>query len=302
MLGIKLVDVESDNFKINTKALEKSIKTVEQHGIIVAIVGIAGETETGLVENIQELAKIAKEHDIYFHVDAAYGGPFILSRASNVFKGISQADSITVDPHKMLYTPYPAGAIILKNKEDHYLISKFHEVNYLRNVVPRVLGSMTSAGVISTWATIKLFGAEGIASLLNHTLDLVDYAYKRSQESEVLEPMYKPELNTLLIKISDEFKDTCTKAGLTNEQINEKIMGNEAKGVKSMEDEVYNRMVPKDTYIAINSNTDHDSKRKFVFPVFRFLATHPYTSSENVEEAITFLETTLRERMGLAKK
>ena len=90
----------------------------------MAIVGLAGETETGMIDDLHGLADVAKKNGVYFHVDAAYGGPFILSRVGHLLQDINQADSITVDPHKLLYTPYQAGAILFKDKRNHMLIEK----------------------------------------------------------------------------------------------------------------------------------------------------------------------------------
>lgn len=291
ILGIRLITVGSDNFKINLKGLESKINNIKEgNGLVIAVVGIAGETETGMVEDLQGLAEIAKKNNTFFHVDAAYGGPFVLSRAGGVFKGISEADSITVDPHKMLYTPYPAGALILKDKNDHFLISRDHQVNYLRNVVPRVIGSMSSAGVISTWATLKLFGAEGITSLLDHTLDLVDFAYKRASKSKVLRPLYEPELNTLLMGLTKEFKDGWRSKGLSDQQIDKEVI--------LMETEVFDRMNPGDNYIAINTNTDEDPDTKYKFSVFRYIGVHPYTTEKDVEASISGLESVLTQRLS----
>lgn len=291
ILGLRLITVESDYFKIDLKDLKTKIKNVgEGNGLVVAIIGTAGETETGMIEDLQGLAQITKESGTFFHVDAAYGGPFMLSRAGGLFAGISEADSITVDPHKMLYTPYPAGCILLKDRQDHFLISREHTVRYLRNVVPRVEGSMGSAGVISTWTTIKLLGAEGIASLLNHTLDLVDFAYEKISKSETFRPLYKPELNTLLIGLKDNFKNEWRSKGLTDDQID--------KEIRDMEDEDFGRMAPGDSYVAINSATDLDKTTNFKFSVFRYLGTHPFTTTADVEVILSNLEITLRKRLA----
>jgi glutamate/tyrosine decarboxylase-like PLP-dependent enzyme len=299
MLGLQLITVKSRNFKVDLHDLDEKVWKVKMNnGLPVAIIGIAGETETGMVEDLQGIAKIAKEYGVFFHVDAAYGGPFILSRKGDLFAGIAEADSITVDPHKMLYTPYPAGAILFKNKEDHFFISKVHEARYLRDLTPRVVGSMSSAGAISTWATIKLFGAEGIKSMLNHTLDLADVAFNRVCQSKVLRPLYKPELNTLLMGLTMEFKEKLRAKGLTDEAVSDNIVGNRDKNIVGIEEEVYGRMKPGDSYIAINSKTDLDPITNYKFPAFRYIGMHPYTTTEDVEKAISDLEKTLETRMA----
>ena len=131
--GLRLVAIPSmggeenatpaDNFKMSPHMLECGIERIRNAGgEVVAIVGLAGETETGMVEDLDVLADIAERHRVFLHVDAAYGGPFVLSREKGRFEGIERADSITVDPHKMLYTPYPAGAVLFQEKKDHDLL------------------------------------------------------------------------------------------------------------------------------------------------------------------------------------
>jgi glutamate/tyrosine decarboxylase-like PLP-dependent enzyme len=73
--------------------------------LIIAIIGIAGATETGSIDNLSQISSIARQHNIHFHVDAAWGGPLIFSREHcSKLSGIEQADSITIDGHKQLYT------------------------------------------------------------------------------------------------------------------------------------------------------------------------------------------------------
>lgn len=270
MLGLRLLEVADEGFKIDIDSLKSKAEAISKVGGKVAvIIGIAGETETGMVEDLNKLADVAQKYNAFFHVDAAYGGPYVLSQAKNRFIGINKADSITIDPHKMLYTPYSAGCVLFKNESDHLLISKVQNTRYLRNVVARVEGSMGSGGVIATWATKELLGIKGISALLDHNLKLADFAYKRTDNSEILRPIFKPELNTILIGLNE-------KLHLSVEEQNA-IM----EKVESISEEI---KPGKTIYISRNEKID-DGK-----DALRFLANHPYTTEENVEEIITFLE------------
>lgn len=271
MLGLRLVTIpDNGNFKIDVTALESRAGSIQKAGgKIAAIIGIAGETETGMVEDLNKIADVAKKHGAFFHVDAAYGGPYVLSDEKDRFKGIDRADSITVDPHKMLYAPYMAGCVVFKEEEDHLLISKVHETRYLRNVVARVEGTMGSAGVIATWATKELLGNKGIATLLNHNLDLADFAYRRTSESEILRPIFKPELNTLLIGFKENL-------GLSLEKYNSIMAGIE---------EITEDIKPGKT-MYVSRNTEIENGKD----ALRFLANHPYTTEQNVDQIMTFLE------------
>lgn len=287
ILGMSLVRLPVNSFKTDTHKLAETLANMSEKRLsqISAIVAVAGETETGLVDDLNAIADIAERHGIYLHVDAAYGGPFVLSKVASLFHGIDRADSITVDPHKMLYTPYTAGAVLFKDKRKHALIQQ--SARYLsprsnegvlgdpnnRNFgfAGRLEGSMSSSGVISTWATIKLFGKEGFAALLNHTLDITGYAYSRVLDSDYLKPIHQPELNTLLIGL-DVGQD------LANDKYNELLAV------------IQKRVDESDVggYISINGEVDKGRS------CFRYVGMHPFTTTEHVEAVICAIETEVK--------
>lgn len=83
----------------------------------VCVIGTAGTTNTGAIDNLQGIAAIAVEFNLWFHCDAAFGGFFnITSRGKKVLKGIHLADSITVDAHKSLFMPMGISAILVKKR------------------------------------------------------------------------------------------------------------------------------------------------------------------------------------------
>lgn len=282
-LGLRFVPVAMEGYKTNPRSMQEAIDRVRRvGGEIAAMVGIAGETETAEVDDLDALANVAERNGVYFHVDAAYGGPFILSRARDKFKGISRADSITYDPHKMLYTPYSAGIILFKDYRRHMLIEKGMRENarYLlkqdvrdgkvdrnkeRNFgMSRVEGSMGSGGVIATYATIKLLEKDGIAALLDHTLDLAQFAYTRVGESKVLRPLHYPDLNTLLVGL----KEGLVPKGAYNQVVELAQKRADIRGY----------------YVSTNDEVDHGRS------AFRFVPTHPFTTVKDVDEVVSALE------------
>ena len=98
------------------------------------VIGTAGTTNTGAIDPLDALAKICKEEKLWFHIDAAYGGAAILSKnGKKILKGISKADSITVDPHKWFFQPYEMGCLLVRNNKN--LRGTFTEKpEYLRDV------------------------------------------------------------------------------------------------------------------------------------------------------------------------
>ncbi len=275
-------------YKTDLGETQKAIWKINRKGEqVLAIVGLAGETETAEVDDIDGLAEIAKKTNIFLHIDAAYGGPFIMSKQGNLFKGINRADSITVDPHKMLYVPYEAGAVLFKNKRDHALIQK--SARYLQpednkgllgnpedrnfGFAARVEGSMGAGGVMATWATEKLLGKDGFKALLDHTLELTEYCYGRVKASEYLRPLHVPELNTLLIGLSKSISLSKNEYGLMVREVQQAV------------DQKFGY------YVSTNDDVDEGKS------AFRFVAMHPWTEKDDVEALVGYLEQEIEARL-----
>ena len=114
--NIVYVEMNSSN-RINTDDLEKKIRQCRKDKIMVlAVVGIAGATETGIIDPLEDIAEITQKYKVHFHVDAAWGGALIFSRKhSHLLKGIENADSITLCGHKQLYLPQGISVCLLKD-------------------------------------------------------------------------------------------------------------------------------------------------------------------------------------------
>jgi aromatic-L-amino-acid/L-tryptophan decarboxylase len=106
-----------DAFRVRIDALEEAIARDKASGVRPAcIVAMAGSTNTGAVDDLAALHRIARREGMWLHADAAYGGGMLLSRRSpGVLAGLAQADSITIDPHKWFYAPVDAGAVLVRD-------------------------------------------------------------------------------------------------------------------------------------------------------------------------------------------
>eukprot|EP00434_Breviolum_minutum_P027014 symbB.v1.2.023886.t1/scaffold2222.1/size85392/2 len=126
LLGLgseNLIQVETDDaFRVNVAEMRRVAKNLEKNFKVIAIVGIAGATETGSVDDLNALADLAASLDAHFHVDAAWG--FGLALTSTALHGIERADTVTVDGHKLLYTPMGCGTLLIRDPCDPHRISK----------------------------------------------------------------------------------------------------------------------------------------------------------------------------------
>lgn len=127
---------QDDIFRIDLMELEKTIKADLAAGLKPAcIIGIGGSTNTGSIDKLDKLAELSRRYGCWFHVDAAYGGAVILSEMYGpMLRGIDEADSITVDPHKWFYMPFAAGGILVR--EGDFLRKSFlvHPEYYMEKV------------------------------------------------------------------------------------------------------------------------------------------------------------------------
>jgi aromatic-L-amino-acid/L-tryptophan decarboxylase len=103
--------------RMRTDALRKRIEADLSEGLRpFCVVGSAGTVNTGVVDPLAEIASVANEFGLWFHVDGAYGAPGVLDeRKKNLFAGMERADSVSLDPHKWLYVPVDAGCLLFRD-------------------------------------------------------------------------------------------------------------------------------------------------------------------------------------------
>ena len=109
-------------FKVRTELLPEYLENAKNDGFhVIAVIGCACSTVTGSYDNLEALAAFCKQHRLWFHVDGAHGGGVVFSKKYKALaKGISKADSITIDFHKMLMTPALNTALLFKNGKNAY--------------------------------------------------------------------------------------------------------------------------------------------------------------------------------------
>ena len=203
MLNLRIVEAKlDDNYKIDVESLREAISDKT-----VAIVAIAGTTELGLIDPIEEISKIAHENNIYFHVDAAFGGfsiPFLkrIGYDLPVFDfSLEGVCSITVDPHKMGLAPIPAGGIIFRCEE--YLDVMAVDSPYLTvKTQSTIVGTRLGASSAATYAIMKYFGKEGYSEIAKELMDNTAFFAEGLKEIGY-EIVCEPELNIVAFNHPD---------------------------------------------------------------------------------------------------
>lgn len=132
VIDVDVLLIESEE-RLEGVQLQKTINTLTEHQRkrLFAVVATGGTTNAGIVDDLKGIAQVCENEKIWFHIDAAYGGGALAADSvRHLFNGIEQADSVTIDPHKWLFSPYDCGAVIYKKPE---LAKKAHaqEGSYL---------------------------------------------------------------------------------------------------------------------------------------------------------------------------
>ncbi len=205
-----------DEHKICADSFKKQVEQDKAIGLRpFLLVASAGTTDIGIIDPLDELADICEVHDLWFHVDAAYGGFFILlDELKNRFKGIERSDSIVLDPHKGLFLPYGLGTVLVKDKTHMQNAFRF-EANYMQDA--NEFMDETSPAAVSPeltkhfrgmrmWLPLQLHGLAPFKHCLKEKVLLTRYFYERIKE-EGFEVGNYPELSVMTYRFVPEYGD-----------------------------------------------------------------------------------------------
>ena len=210
-------------FRIRTDALEEAVARDRKDGWTPFLVaGSAGTTGTGAVDDLRALARIAREQQLWFHVDGAYGALFMLTeRGRAVLAGIEEADSVILDPHKTLFLPFGTGAVLVRDartlRRAHSLHADYlpemqqeDELVDFCEISPELSRDFRGLRV---WLPLKLFGIEPFREQLDEKLDLIRSAVDALRGIEGIEIVADPQLTITAFRL--------VRPGLDVEALNE---------------------------------------------------------------------------------
>ncbi|WP_053991813.1 aminotransferase class V-fold PLP-dependent enzyme [Mangrovimonas sp. TPBH4] len=208
-VDILLVDSEEC---LTGEDLKKTIATLTEHErkCLFAVVATGGTTNAGIIDDLESIAEVCEAENLWFHVDAAYGGgALVADSVRHQFKGIERADSITIDPHKWMFSPYDCGAVIYKNPElaknahsqqGSYLdIFKdegahgFNPTDYQIQLTRRVRG-------LPLWFSLATHGTDRYKEAVERGIELAQIAGKMIKEHDKVELVREPSLSCVLFR------------------------------------------------------------------------------------------------------
>jgi len=194
-----------ERFRLRGAAVRDAIVADRRAGLRpLAIAAVAGSTNTGSVDAIEELAEVAEREQLWLHVDAAYGGAVRLSkRDADRVRGLQRADSVTIDPHKWFFQAYDIGGLLVKQRAD--LPATFsRKPEYYRSTRPEDeplnfyeygIEGTRRFRALKLWMSWKHLGTEGLGRLIEMNDDLAAYLARCCRDSDDFEALpEEPEL------------------------------------------------------------------------------------------------------------
>ena len=183
------------------KLLRQQIQADRQAGDRpVMVVGTAGSVSTGVVDDLPEIAALCREQDLWFHVDGAYGGfaasQFYGGHAEDVpleIKGLREADSVAIDPHKWLYAPLEAGCSLVRDSEKLRAAFEYHPAYYLFgelaiNYLDYGLQNSRGFRALKVWLALRQVGRQGYVQMIGDDIRLAKELYRLVSSHPELEP------------------------------------------------------------------------------------------------------------------
>ena len=202
-------------FRMDIPELKRLIRDDKAAGLRPwLVIASAGTTDTGAVDPIEEIAQVARENDLWLHVDAAYGGFFLLcDEGRKVLKGLDKAHSIVLDPHKGMFLPYGSGAVLVRD-EEWLAGSQGYQADYMQDA--RAGSESYSPADLSLeltrpfrglrfWLPLKLFGLAPFRAALAEKIWLARYFHEQLADTPGWETGPYPELSVVTYRyISDQ--------------------------------------------------------------------------------------------------
>ena len=204
---VRLIECD-DSFRLDVRRLRERIESdLRNQFRPFCVVASAGTVNTGAVDSLAEVADVAREFGLWFHIDGAYGAPGVLdSRKRALFTGLERADSVSLDAHKWLYVPIDAGCLLFHDEAIVRAAYSTSDADYIKVLEPDKADEAFAYwdyGVelsrrfraLKIWFTLQYYGQERIAEAISHDNTLAEYMGQRVEEADDFELLAPVELS-----------------------------------------------------------------------------------------------------------
>lgn len=212
VMDADIVLIECPDENLRGHVLQEAINglTEEDRKRLFAVVATGGTTNAGIIDELDTIAEVCAQEQVWFHVDAAYGGGALAAPSvRHLFNGIERADSITIDPHKWLFSPYDCGAVIYKNMEiakaahsqkGSYLeifkdegAEGFNPADYQIQLTRRLRG-------MPLWFSLAMHGTDKYRVSIERGIELAQIAARKIEDLDYVELVRPASLSVVLFR------------------------------------------------------------------------------------------------------
>ena len=222
----KRVIATDADYRMSVEALEQALEEDRRNGIRPWIViASAGTVDTGAIDPLPEIAELCRRYGAWLHVDGAYGGLFALcDEGKALLKGIEQADSVALDPHKTLFLPYGTGAVVVR---DGRLLQEAFSASgeYIRPLGESEVGPSPADlspeltrhfRALRLWLPLQMAGVAAFRAAQSEKLALARYFHARLSEIDGFDPGPEPQLSVVAFRYLPKSRDA--------DEFNERLM------------------------------------------------------------------------------
>ena len=212
----------NEKFQVDIEVLEKTLQEDKEKNIRpLCIVGLAGTTNLGAVDDLKKLHEIAVRERCWYHIDAAYGGGMLLSKENaGLLEGLHLADSVTIDPHKWFYAPLDAGAILVKEHtrlaasfgmQPAYLADQTAQKQERYQFYVNGFEQSKRFRSLKVWMSFQHYGKSKIGEWVDNNISQAKYLHKLVGLNKDFESAIEPMMSAICIRYKAD--------GLSNEQL-----------------------------------------------------------------------------------
>lgn len=218
LIDCQLRHIELDErYRIKPDDLQQKVEADKAAGLTPwLVIASAGTTDTGAIDPLDHIADIAEAHDLWYHIDGAYGAFFMLTEyGREKLKGIERSDSLVMDPHKGLFLPYGSGVVLVKDleamQESHQYDANYMQdtVDYDEEVSPADVSPELTKHFrgMRLWLPLKVHGLQPFRDGLNEKILLARYFRNEILQWERMEVGPEPELSIVFFRYLPETGD-----------------------------------------------------------------------------------------------
>jgi glutamate/tyrosine decarboxylase-like PLP-dependent enzyme len=210
VIGVEALVVPTEHHRLTGPALRAALDTHDRVDDVIGVVATAGTTNAGIVDDLAEVADVAQERSLWFHIDGAYGGAALFAPSvRDMFAGFERADSFIVDPHKWLFAPFDCAALIYRqpnlakavHTQDASYLDVLHTENpeewnpsdYAYHLTRRARG-------LPLWFSLAVNGLDAYRDAVEAGLAIAQAAARMIEETPYTELVRPPGLSVVLFR------------------------------------------------------------------------------------------------------